>query len=280
MDAVWLIYNPRSRTADAALADEVSAAFEAAGRPVARRIELGEADLPDAEALRAAGVGLLAVLSGDGSMSALATRLDAWEGDFLVLPGGTMNLLSRLLHGEAPPLDIVAGVLSGAARRITVPTIEHADFTAYTGVIAGPTAAWGDVREAMRQGDLAAMGEDALRAAAATFDAPGVRLDGSDTRYPAIFIEPGDSALRLSGVRVNSAADLLAHGWAWLRGDFRNGPFEPLADVPHVTLTAGDGALDLLVDGETETAADPATFRSGRSGLHFLATGDGGASPG
>lgn len=272
METLWFIYNPRSRTADDALAGQIEEAFEKGGQPVARKFALGDDPLPGTADLEQAGVTLLVELSGDGSISSLASSLDGWDGALLVLPGGTMNLLSKMLHGDATPLEIVERVLAGEARRQTVPIILHGDVMAYTGIIAGPTAVWGEVREDLRKGDIVGLGEDAVHAVKATFDAPGVSIEGSDEEYPAIFLEPGEDALRLSAVRADHAGDLLAHGWAWLMGDFRKGPFTPLDDAAEVTLSASGRRLGLLVDGEQMKTSEPALFRAGRSALAFLAT--------
>lgn len=278
METIWLLYNPRSRTADDALVQKIEDAFAAAGRPIARKLELGQDALPEVADLRQAGVTLLIQLSGDGSINALASALDGWEGALLVLPGGTMNLLSRSLHGEAAVPDIVERVLAGQARRHTVPIVRHEDLIAYTGIIAGPTAAWGNVREDLRKGDLAALGQDALQAVSATFDAPGVSIDGSADLHPAIFIEPGEEGLRVSAVIAENAGHLLAHGWAWLMGDFRNGPFKPLEAEGEVALCSSGRQLELLVDGEPMTASEPAKFRIDQSRVEFLATREDGPS--
>lgn len=272
METLWFIYNPRSRTADEALAEQIEEAFEKGGQPVARKLALGDDPLPGTADLEKAGVTLLVELSGDGSISSLASSLDGWNGTLLVLPGGTMNLLSKTLHGDATPLEIVERVLAGEARRQTVPIILHGDIIAYTGIIAGPTAAWGEVREDLRKGDIVSLGEDALHAVKATFDAPGVSIEGSNDAYPAIFLEPGEDALRLSAVRADHAGDLLAHGWAWLMGDFRKGPFTPLDDAAEVMLGSSGRRLGLLVDGEQMKTTEPALFQAGRSTLAFLAT--------
>ncbi|HEY1124463.1 MAG TPA: diacylglycerol kinase family protein [Sphingobium sp.] len=272
MEIIWLIYNPRSKTADETLVDQIADAFAQAGRPIRHRIELGETALPSVADLRRAGVTLLVELSGDGSINALASELDGWEGTLLVLPGGTMNLLSKALHGEASVPQIVERVLAGQARRQQVPVILHENFVAYTGIIAGPTAAWGDVREDLRKGDIVALGQDALHAVSATLEDPGVSVDGSAELYPAIFIEPGEDALQVSAVIAENAGHLLAHGWAWLMGDFRKGPFQPLDGADQIALCSSGRRLELLVDGEQMKASEPAIFRSGRSSIAFLAT--------
>jgi hypothetical protein len=274
METVWLIYNPRSKTADEALVQQIEDAFADVGKPIAHKLELGEDDLPTASDLQEAGVTLLVELSGDGSINALASELDGWDGALLVLPGGTMNLLSKSLHGEGAVLEIVERVLAGRVRRQTVPIILHEDLVAYTGIIAGPTAAWGDVREDLRKGDLTALGQDALHAVSATLEDPGVSVDGSADLYPAIFIEPGEDALQVSAVIADNAGHLLAHGWAWLMGDFRKGPFKPLEPADEIALSSSGRRLELLVDGEQMKVSEPAKFRAGRSGAEFLATRD------
>ncbi len=99
-------------------------------------------------------------------------------------------------------------------------------------------------------------------------------MDGSADLYPAIFIEPGEDALQVSAVIADNAGHLLAHGWAWLMGDFRNGPFKPLEPAAEIALRSSGRRLELLVDGEQMKVSEPAKFRTSRSGVEFLATRD------
>lgn len=270
MGDIWFIHNPRSGGADDQLAGRIAELFAQAGRPIARTLLLGEDELPDADAVRAGEVELLVVLGGDGSLNAILQRLDGWDGALLPLPGGTMNLLATAVHGAADALDIVAACLADRCTRIRVPMITSGAITAYAGIIAGPTAAWGAVREDLRDADLGALGEDVVEAVRETFKPPSVTIKGIDGHYAAIYIEPGVDGLRASGVIADGAGDLLAHGWAWLMGDFRQGPFDQLPDAAAFTIACAHGEFDLLIDGERRATHSPTTFRAGRTTTHIL----------
>lgn len=268
----WLVTNPRSGSYDADLVEAIRARCAEAGAPLARIIALGEEDLPDRAAIDAAGVGRIMVLTGDGTVSALAERLEGWDGELLVLPGGTMNLLAHALHGDAAPVDIVAGVLAGTARPVNVPIVKAEGFNAYAGVIAGPTSAWGDVREDMRNLDLGGLAHSVPRALAVTLAENQIEMEGQAGCYAAVYLEPGDSGLRAYGILADHAGQLVAHGWAWVTGDFRNGPCEPLplAETCMLRSHGGGAGIDLLVDGEKRRGTNPMTFRHGTSALRFL----------
>jgi len=144
-------------------------------------------------------------------------------------------------------------------------------------MIVGPTAAWADVREDLRNLDVASLASNVPRAISATLNEPGVMLDEGDTDYPAIFVEPSLAGLRAHGVLAGSAADLFRHGWAWLSGDFREGPSEALGVAPALRFRTKGGSLDLLVDGEKEQARSPLELTADRSAVRFYAAqGDAG----
>ena len=60
---------------------------------------------------------LVANAASDGTVNALATGLEGWDGALLVLPGGTANLLTRAIQGER-------GAGGGVGQRIE-PTADH-----------------------------------------------------------------------------------------------------------------------------------------------------------
>lgn len=264
-----LIINPRSGSYDAALVAEIEALFAEAGQPIGRTLALGDEDLPSAEAARAEG--LIIILSGDGSISAAADALAGWGGTLLILPGGTMNLLCGALHGDLSAPDIVRAWLAEDGKRLRVPMIRAGDITAYAGIVAGPTALWGDVREDLRNLDFAALGASVPRALGATLDDSGVRLAGHETPFPAIYLEPSQAGIEAYGIQAASAADLFKHGLAWLQGDFRDGPSERLGCHEVLVLAATHGRLDMLVDGEKRALHGPLDARLERSGVHFYA---------
>jgi len=272
MTTSWMIINPRSGSYDADLVEAIEARFAQAGQPIARTIALGEEDLPDRAAIEAAGVERIMILTGDGTVSALATALEGWGGELLVLPGGTMNLLAHALHGDADAAAIVEGVIAGTARPVAVPIVTSGDITAYAGIVAGPTSAWGDVREDMRNLDVGALAQSVPRALSATLAEGAMEIDGQAGRYTAVYLEPSNAGVRPFGILAEDAGQLVAHGWAWVTGDFRNGPCDPLPVADELVLRSLDdgSGIDLLVDGEKAPGTNPMTVRLGRSSLRFL----------
>jgi len=271
MTASLLIYNERSGGFDAALIDELEALFAQAGRPITRKQALGEGDLLTADEARKEGLDLIIVLSGDGSISAAADALEGWEGTLLILPGGTMNLLSGALHGDLSAPDIASAWLADEGERLRVPMIRAGKLTAYAGIVAGPTALWGDVREDLRNLDIAALGESVPRALSATLDETGVRIEGQTAQFPAIYLEPSPDGICAYGIQASGAADLFKHGVAWLKGDFRDGPSEPLGSHDALDLTATNNAMEMLVDGERRSLEGALKAQLTPSGVHFYA---------
>jgi hypothetical protein len=270
MNQTWLIFNPRSKGCGPELVAEIEQLFHDAGQPIGRKLEVGVDGLPDGEMARAAGISSIILMSGDGTINTVARRLSGWDGTLIVLPGGTMNLLAQALHGDAPVADVARAALAGSGASARVPVIRCGDETAFAGIIVGPSSAWADVREDLRNLDVRAIAPDAVQAVQATFNEPGVRVAGNGTTYPAIYIEPRDQGLGAFGVQAESGRDLLAHGWAWLRGDFREGPSQDLDVGARVTLASDADSFDMLVDGERAQAPNPATFSAGLSDVHFF----------
>lgn len=267
----WLIINENSGGHAPSRAEAVADALKGAGCRIDRVIALPGDSMPDADAARATDVELIAVFAGDGTINAAVRALEGWEGDLLILPGGTMNLLSRKLHGDAEPADIVRAALARDARHVTLPVAEGCGLRSLVGIIAGPTAAWGDVREDIRNVDLGGLVESVPQALKETLQGDLISVEGVDGEFQAIFLDPKEDGLRASGIDAGTAAELLQHGWAWLKGDFREGPRTPLICAPSIRLRRS-GDINLLVDGEQAEAKGPCRFTLGRCGLNFIAT--------
>jgi hypothetical protein len=89
---VWLVANRASRSTDEGRIAALEAALQSAGATIAGSRNFPLEPAPEAAAL--AGIDTL------GAASAAAT---GWDGQFLAIPGGTMNLVPKALHG-APAL--------------------------------------------------------------------------------------------------------------------------------------------------------------------------------
>lgn len=270
MKKSWLIINSDSGSYDPALCERIRGALKDAGWDLARSVTLPEDDMPGREELEADGASLLAIFSGDGTINAAVQKYAGWDGDILVLPGGTMNLLSRKLHGDADAEDIVSR-LSGTVRGTRLPVVEGAGAQALVGVIAGPTTSWAEVREDMRHRDVGHMTETLPNALSETFGEDRIRIAGGSAEYPAIFLEPGKDAIDARGFTVEGAGEMAQHGWAWITGDFREGPGETLPSARELTIEGGE-EIGLLIDGEKMVAPGPVHFRIAESPVRFVTT--------
>ena len=273
MAVTWLIVNSGSGSHDPARVAGIEAALAANAHPVARRIALPEDRLPDAAAADAGAPDLIVVFGGDGTVSATVEALEGWDGPLLVLPGGTMNLLSGKLHGEGLEAGaIVAKALAGPIAMRRFPLAMGSGQRSLVGIIAGPTTAWGDVRENLRKIDLAALVQSVPQALEQTLKSEGVSVEGAEGDYQAIFVEPVDDVLTATGIKAASLSEMAQHGFAWLNRDFLGGPTEPLLRSGSVTITGGQRQIGLLVDGERATAETPCTFTIAPCPLNFVST--------
>jgi hypothetical protein len=273
----WLVVNPASGSNTAKSTETLEAALTERGFRLGRTIAFPDDPLPDIPTLDAAGVELVIVYTGDGTVNAAVNALAGWQGAVLVLPGGTMNLLAKRLHrGLALEeiLDIVAG---GAARRGRVGCVRTMQGLAFADVLVGPGTCWSEVRESMRSGAIAQVAAGALDAirqsAAGPFvtapDLARVRADG----YPLIELTPGEHGIQVDGFYAEAARDYVQQAWAVLRHAFREGPHDRLGMVETVALASIDGSpLACLIDGEPAECPSPFTFTVERSGVDLLAT--------
>lgn len=267
----WLIANRTSGSHDPALCDAIEETVAKYSRDIVRIISLPDDPLPDAAEAKASGTELIVIFTGDGTVSMAVDALEGWQGDLLVLPGGTMNLLSRKLHGAREPLAILEAALKPEAQRAILPVAQGHGLRSLVGIVAGPTAAWGEVREDMRQLNVGGLIESVPQALQETLQGDPVSVDGVEGEFEAVFVDPQAEGLRVNGIHAGTAAELLQHGWAWLKGDFREGPHTPLICTPEVVLRR-EGAFALLVDGEQAEAASPCRFTLGACPLRFIAT--------
>lgn len=243
-----------------------------AGWALAASFDLSENDCPDAERLIALDAELVAVFGGDGTINQVAARSEGWPGSIVALPGGTMNVLPRMLHGDADAAAIVAAIGAGSGRIVKVPCITGAGQRAYVGVIAGPVTAWADVRERLRGVKVVAAGQAAVDAIAQTFRGEPLSLNhGAPVR--AAFLTPAHGRIGVSTIALDSPAELGSLAWHWLSGDWRDADSVEAALDDAVTLSGPD-RLDLLFDGEPVTADAPLAFHCGESAVSFIATAD------
>jgi Diacylglycerol kinase catalytic domain len=272
MKQTLLIINKASGSVGNVDNEELKIAFAAAGFAIEHIVELPDDKLPERAEIETGGYEVVATLSGDGTVAGVCEKLSGWSGALLVLPGGTMNLLSRRLYGEQTVSSLLELLAQSphSADRVSVVNTPVAEV--FTGLIAGPSTRWGEVRESIRNLDLAEMVEKVPEAWAATTTSENVRIEGIDGGYPAIFVEPlDDGTLGVRAFRADGVGDMLSHGIAWLRRDFRDGPHDELGNMRAVNIIDdSDDEIGLLLDGEQASARSPFQCVAGQSSLKFI----------
>lgn len=272
MKRALLIVNTLSGSAAAVDLPDLEAALAAAGLGIEHIVKLPDADCPDRAAIEALDVDSVVILSGDGTIASLCEQLRGWPGGLLVLPGGTMNLLSRRLHGVLALPELLVRLKTGTFEAVQIPVIRLGRREILTGLTVGPSTSWGEVREGIRHGDVSALAEIVPEAWSETLADEGVWVEGTERHpYAAIFVEPNDEeSLFVVGFRANNIGDMLGHGIAWLRRDFRDGPRDEFGTMDAVTIVGDDTKTGLLIDGEHEEGRLPLTCSAGKSSVNFL----------
>lgn len=266
-----LVCNNQSGSHDPAIHEALVAACAEAGAPLAATFMLPEDEIPAPAALRAKAIDLLLVWTGDGTINAAASKAAGWDGAVLPLPGGTLNLLSKRLHGDRPAPEILADALVGKGERRAIPIIRSEEGNAFITIVAGPATRWAEVRETMRQDGIVVASRAAPEALDEMLNAPGVRVAGEGAAYPAIVLTPTKAGVRADGILTEGATDVLRHGLAWLGGDFREGPNEAITCSETIILES-ETPISLEYDGELREISSPARFALGTSAVDFVAT--------
>jgi len=274
---IWLVNNASSGSNDDAALAALETACGEHGFRVAHRTVFPEQDLPSAEMLDAAAIDRLAVFAGDGTINAVIAGLAGWRGAVLVLPGGTMNLLYHRLHGERTLEETVAAVARGEAATRRPSVIRSACGDAFAGVLAGPGASWGRVREAMREANVAELAAGTVEAIEQTLTGEMIVCAapplGRREGYPLVCLTPRESGIEVEAYYAETAGDYLEHAWALFRRNFREGPHDGLGQARTVRLASTEGnPFGVLIDGEPAEAAPQAEFALAACEVDLLAT--------
>lgn len=273
----WLIVNPASGSNDDEAFDSLCACCTANALTIDRVFRFPDDALPTAAELDAAGIDLVTVFTGDGTINAAITQLYGWHGAVLILPGGTMNLLSIRLHGDVPCDEIVARV-AGGEMRTTRPSIARcASGDALAGLMVGPGTAWFDVREAMRDGDIVGLAGGIVEAIGQSTAGAKVRMvdpaAGLEEGYPLLVMTPGSGKIALAAYHSETVADYAQQGVALLKRDFREGPHDDLGAFTEMTLeNVENEPLQVLIDGELASLPPRARFTVAPCEVDLVAT--------
>jgi diacylglycerol kinase family enzyme len=273
MKKLWLITNPGSGSTTKAKCEALEALFTERGLELAGRTDFPEQPLPKGGSLTRRGVDTVVLFAGDGTINAALCALANWKGSFLILPGGTMNLLAKALHDELDPHKIVHAAHK-AKRRVALPFVEAGKDRAFVGLILGPAASWARAREAVRKGKIGRLFAAARAAWRRTFSRRGIRIEGAGKlkhRYQAVFVTPVESGLDVSGVDARDWGSIAQLGWDWLTGDWWDAHAVDRAHATELRIADKRPVLALF-DGEPVTLEPGTPIRSGKSLEVFIAT--------
>jgi diacylglycerol kinase family enzyme len=274
---IWLVNNASSGSNDDGALAALDACCGDHGLRIVHRTVFPAQDLPTPSILDAAGIDLVAVFAGDGTINSLIGALAGWGGALLVLPGGTMNLLYHRLHGERPMEEVIAALARGESVVRRPGVIRSACGNAYAGLLAGPGTSWGRVREAMREAAVVELAESTVAAIDETLTGEMIaclapRL-GRREGYPLLCLEPGDEAIEVVAYHAQAAGEYLQQAWALVRRNFREGPHELLGRTRTVRLASTRGnPFGLLIDGEQAEAAPETEFALAPAEVDLVAT--------
>lgn len=280
----WLVCNAASGSNDEQAVQAVSTALVEAGFALARIVRFPEEPAPTPADLREAGVEMLAVFGGDGTVHAVVTQATGWDGAVLVLPGGTMNILARKLHGEAPAPEIVARLAGRPIRRARPQVVHTRHGVGLSGVLAGPGAIWNEVREALRAANVLELVSAAREAITHSATGPKVVCEqvdcGREEGYAAITVTAHQDGLDAKGYYAETLGDFAGQGIALLNRNYRNGPHDELGRHAKLRLICPQQEpMGLLIDGEPFDGAAEETFELGPCEVDLVTTLDQASAP-
>lgn len=272
MKRLWFITNPHSGSSDATKAEAIEAACTERGLSFVGRTDFPDQDLPKTDDLDRVAADTVVLFAGDGTINAAACALAEWDGGILILPGGTMNMLAKVLHGDADPATILEAAHE-QARRVALSYVEAGKHRALVGLIVGPAASWYRAREHVRERSLGKIWP-AMRAAWRRTFGRGVGLTGAPGFPPRVqgaYIRAQDDHLEVAAVDARDFRAIADLGWSWVSGDWVAAHAVTEIRADELRLAERRPVLALF-DGEPEML-DPGTRISvGRTRQQFVTT--------
>jgi len=263
MKAITL-FNPRSGSVPADARDRMKSLLGEHGIVDVDLIETDPDDGPgQIKALAQKQPDLFLVWGGDGTIRSALSLAGPITDRLLILPGGTMNLLPKAVHGEKPWDQIVRDVLKGhETRTLSAGDVNGEHF--YCAMLAGAPARFAEVRENLRKGDI---GAAAAGAAGAIDTLKSLHLAASyadgysfvDSSLPVSSVVGaviGSLTRAGRGMEVASLANPSATGalnvvWTSFFTDWRKA--DGVETAPAVSLEIGNddgGDIPMIADGE------------------------------
>lgn len=257
------LFNPTSGSVSGEAAERLSAALETAGVHGADVVEIDQSDCEgQLKRLAAAKPDLFVVWGGDGTLRAALGVIGKAAPNLLLLPGGTMNLLARSIHGDRAWDQVLADVLA-APKRVTLSAGKVNDeIFFYCAMLAGAPARFAEARESLRRGELVKAATEA-RAALETLGT--LHLDAryrdgytfEHGRLPATSIVGAlvgplahNHPMEIAALAEPSPGAALNVIWSSFVSDWRNAPGVTIVPARSMVIESDAGDIPIIVDGE------------------------------
>jgi diacylglycerol kinase family enzyme len=200
------------------------------------------------------------VWGGDGTHRTALGTLGLEPSRLVLLPGGTMNLLSRFLHGPAPWDRILEAVLAASAPR-PLPAGEIKGERFFCAMLAGAPARFAQARESLRHGQIGrAMGEVGVALDAihdlhlrARYRNGGAEHKLAETCLVAALVGPlsNGRGMEVAALPHPTVATTLDAIWSSFHQGFRNLPGIAIADAEGLEVdNTSEDAIPVIIDGE------------------------------
>ena len=271
MHKLWFITNPGSGSSTAAKCAAIEAAFGERGLVFAGRTDFPAQPLPTPAALDSDKIDTVVLFAGDGTINAAVCALADWEGAILILPGGTMNMLAKALHGDVDAPAIIHAAHE-KAEAVALPYVEAGRHRALVGLIIGPAANWVHARELVRAGRVRGLARAIGHAWRRTFGR-GIRFHGAPMLRDAqaVFVKPEGSMLAVAAIDARELRSIATLGWEWMTGDW----LAAAAVTEHRTAElrlAGHKPVLALFDGEPQRIEPTDAITAGETRRQFIRT--------
>ncbi len=261
------LYNPAAGSVSTDGGDKLRAALEEAG---VREPELVELDREDCSnqltRLAAAAPDLLVVWGGDGTLRSALT-LVGQTPNLLLLPGGTMNLLTKSIHGDKP-WDVILKEVLASPKRTVIPAGKANDEQFFCALLAGAPARLAEAREALRRGELVKAAVEA-RAALDTLNNLNLEARYRDgysferatlplTSTIGVLVGPlaRDAEMEVAALSEPTPGAALSIIWSSFMSDWRSAANVTVVPARSLVIESGEGHIPVIIDGEAIEVGD------------------------
>ena len=210
---------------------------------------------------------LFIVWGGDGTLRSALGSVGQATPNLLLLPGGTMNMLTKSIHGDKTWDTILKEVLASPKRK-TIPAGKANNEAFYCAMLAGAPARFAEARESLRRGELVKAATEA-RAALDTLGTLQLearyrdgytfeRADLPPTSIIGVLVGPlaRDHEMEVAALEAPTAGGALNVIWSSFVSDWRSAPGITIVPARSLVIETEDGEIPVIVDGEAIEAGN------------------------